>query len=309
MLCLRSLRLALAFAGIINAQVNLRTAYSFAVLAGTTITNTGYSLISGNIGVSPGTSITGFPPGTVTNGVIHAADAVALQAQNDLTNAYNAAARLPPNTNLTGQDLGGKTLVAGVYSFSTNAQLTGLVVLDGKGNSSSVWVFQIGSNLTTAAFASVLLVNSGSPCNVFWLVGTSASVAANNTFVGNILALASITTGAESTFNGGLYALHAAVTLAENYVPAGASCPTTTGPICVSAQYKCGYNLVPAQGYNSAQLATAANVTSTIPPLTTNQLLQVLYYCNDTYNHIVGNSFCIAGCITMPLFYDDQCAR
>lgn len=247
-MCLRLLRLALAFAGIINAQVNLGTAFSFAVLAGTTITNTGPSTISGNIGVSPGTSITGFPPGTVINGVIHAADAVALQAQSDLTTAYNAAAGLPPNTDLTGQDLGGKTLVAGVYSFSTSAQLTGPLVLDGKGNSSSVWVFQIGSTLTTAAASSVLLVNGGSPCNVFWLVGTSATVAASNTFVGNILALASITEGADSSFNGGLYALHAAVTLAENDVLAGALCPTIMGPACIFQQYKCGYNLVPAQG-------------------------------------------------------------
>lgn len=248
MLDLRFLVSALVFASIINAQVNLGTALSFAVLAGTTVTNTGSSIINGGVGVAPGTAITGFPPGIITNGVIHMADIVAFQSQADLTTAYTIAAGLPPNTDLTGQDLGGKTLVAGVYSFSSSAQLTGSLVLDGQGNSSSTWVFQIGSTLTTATTASVLLINGGSPCNVFWQVGSSATIGTGTTFIGNILALTSITAVTGSSFNGSLYARNGAVTLDTNVVLAGLACPTIGTPTCIYNQYKCGYNLVAAQG-------------------------------------------------------------
>ncbi|PON20294.1 hypothetical protein TGAM01_v210845 [Trichoderma gamsii] len=193
MLCLRLLGSAIAFTSVVKAQVNLGTALSFAVLGGSAVTNTGPSIISGNVGVYPGSAISGFPPGIVVNGVIHMTDAVAAQAQADVTTAYNVAAGLPPNTDLTGQDLGGMTLVAGVYSFSTSAQLTGALVLDGQGDSSSVWVFQIGSTLTTATASSVILIGGASPCNVFWQVGSSATIGTTTTFVGNVLALTSIT--------------------------------------------------------------------------------------------------------------------
>ncbi|PNP48834.1 hypothetical protein THARTR1_10279 [Trichoderma harzianum] len=193
MLYLRLLGSALAFAGVIEAQVNLGTALSYAVLGGSAVTNTGPSIISGNVGVSPGTSITGIPPGIVVNGVIHMADASAAQAQADVTTAYNAAAGLAPTADLTGQDLGGMTLVAGVYKFNISAQLTGPLVLDGQGNSGSVWVFQIGSTLTTATASSVILIGGASPCNVFWQVGSSATIGTTTTFVGNVLALTSIT--------------------------------------------------------------------------------------------------------------------
>ncbi|UKZ70989.1 uncharacterized protein TrAtP1_011957 [Trichoderma atroviride] len=176
MLYLRLLGSAIAFTGVVKAQVNLGTALSFAVLGGSAVTNTGPSIISGNVGVYPGSAISGFPPGVVVNGVIHMTDAVAAQAQADVTTAYNVAAGLPPDTDLTGQDLGGMTLVAGVYSFSTSAQLTGALVLDGQGDSSSVWVFQIGTTLTTATASSVILIGGASPCNVFWQVGSSATI-------------------------------------------------------------------------------------------------------------------------------------
>ncbi|KND92442.1 hypothetical protein TOPH_03160 [Tolypocladium ophioglossoides CBS 100239] len=307
MLDLRFLVLsALAFSGINNAQVDLGIASAFAVLAGTAVTNTGSSTTNGSVGVAPGTAITGFPPGTITNGAMHLADTDAFQAQAYVAAAYAAAAGLPPNTDLSGQDLGGMTLGAGVYSFSSSAQLTGSLVLDGHGDPSSVWVFQIGSTLTTASAASVLLINGGSPCNVFWQVGSSASVGAATAFVGSVLALASIDAVTGSSFNGGLYARNGAVTLDTNNVLGGLACPTTA--TCLYKQYTCGYNLVAARGYNNAELTAAANQTGPIPPLTTDELLQVLYYCNDTANHIVGNSFCIAGCIAMPFRYDDQCA-
>jgi hypothetical protein len=225
MLYLRLIGSAIAFTSVVKAQVNLGTALSFAVLGGSAVTNTGPSIISGNVGVYPGSAISGFPPGIVVNGVIHMTDAVAAQAQADVTTAYNVAAGLPPNTDLTGQDLGGMTLVAGVYSFSTSAQLTGALVLDGQGDSSSVWVFQIGSTLTTATASSVILIGGASPCNVFWQVGSSATIGTTTTFVGNVLALTSITLVTGASSNGGLYARNGAVTLDTNNVNAGLACP------------------------------------------------------------------------------------
>ncbi|KAJ4144819.1 hypothetical protein LMH87_003689 [Akanthomyces muscarius] len=129
---LRFFASTLTFAKIINAQVDLGTASSFAVLGGEAVTNTGFSKIYGDVGVSPGLAITGFPPGVITNGITHAADAVAAQAQSDITTAYNAAAKELSHVDLTGQDLGGMTLVAGVYTFSSSAQLTGPLTLDGQ---------------------------------------------------------------------------------------------------------------------------------------------------------------------------------
>ncbi|MGI8535462.1 MAG: ice-binding family protein, partial [Mycobacteriales bacterium] len=167
---------AAAVAGPVSqpAQVGLGTATPFAVLAGSTVTNTGPSVINGDLGVSPQTAVTGFPPGTV-NGTIHAADAVAGQAQAALTTAYNDAAGRAPDVNLTGQDLGGLTEPAGVYKFDSSAGLTGALTLNAQGNPDSVFIFQIGSTLTTASASSVLLTNGAQACHVFWQVGSSAT--------------------------------------------------------------------------------------------------------------------------------------
>ncbi|KAM0330475.1 hypothetical protein ACHAQA_003419 [Verticillium albo-atrum] len=220
----RLLGAVVAFASLINAQVDLGTALSFGVLGGSTVTNTGPTIVDGDVGVSPGTAIVGFPPGTITNGVIHAADAVAAQAQADITTAYNAAAAQAPTEDLTGQDLGGQTLVAGVYNFDISAQLTGALTLDGQGDPDSVWIFQIGTTLTTATASSVTLINGASFCNIFWQVGSSATLGASTSFVGNVLAQESITliTGASS--NGGLYARAGAVTLDTNRVISPRNC-------------------------------------------------------------------------------------
>jgi Ice-binding-like len=128
----------------------LGTAANFGVLAASTVTNTGATVVMGDLGVSPGTAVTGFPPGTVT-GTIHPGDAVALQAQTDAAIAYNNAAGQACDVNLTGQNLGGLTLTAAVYCFASSAQLTGQLTLDGQGNSNSVFIFQIGSTLSTAS--------------------------------------------------------------------------------------------------------------------------------------------------------------
>ena len=154
---------------------------------------------------------------------MHAADAVALQAQNDLTTAYNAAAGLAPTQNLTGQDLGGLTLTPGVYFFSSSAQLTGTLTLNDLGDPNAQFVFQIGSTLTTASNSSVVTINGGSMpgCNVFWQVGSSATLGTGTAFEGHILALTSITLNTGATIlDGSALARNGAVTLDTNsFVP------------------------------------------------------------------------------------------
>src|SRR4029453_7446051 len=131
---------------------------SFAVLGASTVTSAGASAITGDLGVSPGTAVTGFPPATMT-GTLHAGDAVALQAQSDLTKAYNACAGATSTATLTGQDLGGRTLTPGGYRFAPSAPLTGILTPDAKGNPNAVLVFQIGSTLLAAINSSVRLIN------------------------------------------------------------------------------------------------------------------------------------------------------
>jgi hypothetical protein len=216
---------------------NLGTAATFAVLGATTVTNTGPTIVTGDLGLSPGTSVTGFPPGTRT-GALQVANAAALQAQNDTTTAYNALAGAPCTSTLTG-DLGGRTLVAGVYCFSSSAQLTGTLTLDAQGDPNAVFIFQIGSTLTTASAARVLVVNGGRACNVFWQVGSSATLGTGTAFVGSILALTSITMTTGATIAGRLLARNGAVTLDSNSITvcsAAATCPAiTVGPATLPA--------------------------------------------------------------------------
>ena len=202
----------------------LGQAADFAVLGGSAVTNTGATAVTGDVGVSPGTSITGFPPGTLT-GTLHSNDAVAQGAQTDLTTAYNALAGQACNTSLTGQDLGGLTLTSAVYCFSSSAQLTGTLTLDAQGNPNAVFIFQIGSTLTTASAASVVVINGGSDCNVFWQVGSSETLGTGSQFVGNTLALTSITLTTSATSHGSLLARNGAVTMDTNQV--GVCAPTT----------------------------------------------------------------------------------
>lgn len=218
----------------------LGTAEDFAVLAGSTVTNTGASTVTGDLGVSPGSSVTGFPPGTIT-GTTHAGDATAAQAQIDLTVAYNNLVARPVTQDLTGQNLGGLTLGPGVYSFSSSAQLTGTLTLDGEGDANSTWVFQIGSTLTTASASVVDIINSGDAANVFWQVGSSATLGTTTDFKGNILAQASITLTTGATMEGRALARTGAVTLDTNDVTATSapSAPsfTVTGPNNVANAY------------------------------------------------------------------------
>jgi len=188
----------------------------FAVLAGQTVTNTGPSAVTGDLGVSPGTAITGFPPGQV-NGAIHAADAAALQGQQDLAAAYDNAAGQTPNTAVSG-DLGGLTLAPGIYNAASSLALTGTLTLDAGHNPDARWVFQIGSTLTTASASSVLLINGATARNVTWQVGSSATLGADTAFVGSILALTSITLTTGATINGRALARNGSVTMDTNTV-------------------------------------------------------------------------------------------
>lgn len=193
----------------------LGTAESFAVLADSTATNTGSSVINGNLGVWPGTEVTGFPPGVIT-GTIHAGDAAAQQAQSDTTIAYLDLEGRPCDVDLTGTDLGGLTLVPGVYCFSESAQLTGQLILDAQNNTNAFFIFQIGSTLTTASSSSILMVNSGNACNVFWQVGSSATLGIATDFAGNILALTSVTLNTSADVSGRILAQTGAVTMDTN---------------------------------------------------------------------------------------------
>lgn len=214
----------------------LGTAQGFLVLGGAAVTNTGTTTVTGgSLGVSPGTAISGFPPGIVVPpGAIHAADAVAAQAQSDVTTAYNVLAGQARTATLTGQDLGGKTLIPGVYFFATAAQLTGPLTLDAKGDASAVFVFQIGSTLTTASNASVLLINGASPCNVYWQVGSSATLGTGTRFVGNILALTSITLNTGTSVSGRALARNGATTLDTNTFSSG-GCAASASPTAIPA--------------------------------------------------------------------------
>jgi hypothetical protein len=206
-----------AYADALN--VNLGTADSFAVLAGSTVTNTGPTTVHGNLGVWQGTAIIGFPPGIVTGGTTHDSDAVAQQAQIDLTTAYTSAAGDPCSHSLTGQDLGGLTLTAGVYCFSSSAQLTGTLTLNAQGDPNAVFLFQIGSTLTTASNSSVVFTNGGQGDSVFWQVGSSATLGSTTAFQGNILALTSITLVTDATIRcGRALARNGAVTMDTNIV-------------------------------------------------------------------------------------------
>jgi hypothetical protein len=210
--------------------VNLGTANAFVVLGGSTVTNTGSSVLNGDLGVSPGTALPGFGPATI-NGATHANDAVAAQAQLDLTTAYNVAAGQTPATDKSGQNLGGQHLAAGAYAFSSDAQLTFTLTLDAGGNPNAQFVIMIASALTTASNSSVVLTGLASPCNVYWQVGSSATLGTTTAFQGNLMALTSIAAQNGATVNGRLLARNGAVTLDNNVLSRGLCSPTTSGPV------------------------------------------------------------------------------
>jgi cytoskeletal protein CcmA (bactofilin family) len=247
----------------------LGSAKDFAVLGASTVTDAGASSVIGGLGVSPGTAITGFPAGTV----MHAGDAVALQAQTDVTKAYNTLAGAASTAIMTGQDLGGRTLTAGVYRFAVSAPLNGVLTLDAQGNANATFVFQIGSTLLAAQGSSVRLINGAHFQNVYWQVGSSATIGANAALAGNIVALASITLSAGTRISGRAFARTGAVTMDHSSVstlptsadanPAATTCLDvatlvaggTSGSICSSAAFTSGANST-VNGWVTSQAAT-----------------------------------------------------
>jgi hypothetical protein len=226
---LRILCFALTLLLAVAAQAQLGSASMFGVLGASTVTNTGNTVIDGDLGVYPGTSITGFPPGIV-NGTIYDGDAVAMQAQTDALAAYNFFLGLSSNENLTGQNLGGLELTPGVYSFNSSAQLTGALTINWEGLSNQSVVFQIGSTLTTASASMVMGINSGQNDNIYWVVGSSATLGTTTAFMGTLIASASDTLNTGATDDcGRIIALNGAVTLDDNVITNCVATTSTTG--------------------------------------------------------------------------------
>jgi hypothetical protein len=207
----------------------LGNASSFAVLAATTVTSTGPTVVNGDLGLSPGTSVTGFPPGTVS-GTVHPGDAAAAAGQTDLTTAYNnAAGQSPTVTGLS--SIANQTFTPGVYNASSSLLVNGPVTLDGQGNQNAVFIFQIGSALTAASGVVINLINGAQACNVFWQVGSSATLGTGSTFAGSILALASITVTTGDTVAGSMLARTGAVTLDSDTITAPTCTQTVASPL------------------------------------------------------------------------------
>jgi hypothetical protein len=210
-------------------KINLGTADKFAVLAGAGITNTSsHTFIIGDVGSFPTCTVTGLKPSQVKGHLYLKCSTVTAEAQKGLTVGYDQAADAVCGTNLTGKDLGGMKLKPGVYCFSTTANLTGTLTLDGKGRLNPQWIFQIGTALTTTTNSKVVIVRGhvgkeARGCNVYWQVGSSATIASRNTFVGKILALDSITLGS-GVLRGKALASTAAVTITGQETVDGPPC-------------------------------------------------------------------------------------
>ena len=208
-----------------DAPVGLGTARSFSVLAGSTVTNTGLTTMFGDLGLSPGSSVTGAP---IVVGSQHINDAVAGDAQNSLTTAYNDAAGRP-SANSAGTDLSGQSFTPGVYDASSQLLFSaGDVTLNAQGDPNAVFIFKVGSSITTGSATRVLFVNGAQPCNVFWQVGASVTLGTNSTFAGTVMALTTITAQTGAKLDGRLLARNGAVNLDTNTITTSA-CQTGTG--------------------------------------------------------------------------------
>jgi hypothetical protein len=224
--------LAMPLASAAVATVDLGTADGFAVLAGAGITNTGSTTVTGDVGSHPTNSQTGFGPGAdqvILTGTNHHNDAVTEGAKADLVTAYNDAAGRPGGTPVVGGELGGLVLAPGVYKDDgapASLAITGTLTLDGQNNPDSVWIFQSASTLITASNSNVALINGAQACNIFWQVGSSATLGTSSHLEGTIMALTSITLDNAATLNGRALARNGAVTMDSNTIQ-NVPCATT----------------------------------------------------------------------------------
>lgn len=271
-----------------DPSVGLGTVGSFSVLGGSTVTNTGATILGQDLGVSPGTAITGFPPGIVL-GATHATDAAAAQAQLDLTTAYNDAASRATSSSVSG-DLVGQTLPGGVYTSAGPLALSGTLTLDGQNDPNSVFVFQAGSTLTTASASNIKLINGAQPCNIFWQVGSSATLGTNSTFAGTIMALTSVSVQTGTTVEGRALARNGQVSLDTNVftipscnIPAPSPSATPSTPVVVPS--------TPTATPSSPVVtpSTPAIVPST-PSTSTPTATTTMATGIDTYNGTTGDS-------------------
>ena len=250
--------------------VALATSARYSVLAGDTVTNTGDSVLGGSLGVSPGTAVTGFPPGLVVPpGTTDVANAAAAQAKSDLTAAYVDAAGRPVDATTTA-DLANLVLQGGVYSGPSKSplSLTGPLVLDGAGNAESVFVFQTDSTLITASGSSVSLVNGAQACNVFWQVGSSATLGTGSVFTGNILALTSISVANGVLVHGRALARNGAVTLDDDTFTDASCAPLSQGTTTTSTTPSSTTTATTAATGTTATPTGAATTAVTSPATT-----------------------------------------
>lgn len=253
--------------------VPLATSANYAVLGASTVTNTGPSVLNGSLGLWPGTSIIGFPPGLVVPpGTTDTTNGAALQAQSDLTAAYVNAAGRPIDATTTA-DLGNLTLGPGVYAGPSKGALglTGPLVLDGEGSFDAVFIFQTDSTLITSSSSSVSLINGAQACNVFWQVGSSATLGTGSVFVGNILALSSITVTTDVTVEGRALARNAAVTLdTDTFIRPGCrqgpGTTTTTAPGATTTTQAGGTTTTTTEAGGGTTTTTLPGATSSTQP-------------------------------------------
>jgi uncharacterized repeat protein (TIGR01451 family) len=292
--------LAIAFilglAGLVVAatSVNLGTADDFVILAGSTITNTGSSVITGDLGLSPGTSVTGFPPGTL-NGNQYVADVTAAQAKTDLTVAYNDAVGQTPVSTVP-SELGGTTKAAGIYNSADGEfSITGTLTLDGGGDPNAIFIFKTTSTLTAADSSNVVLENGAQAYNVFWQVGSSATLGTGAAFKGNILASVSITLNTGAEVEGRLLADSGAVTLDTNIV---------TKPTLVHTQLTVTKTVINTDGGTKVisdfpLFIDGSSVTSGVASTTTIGLHTVSETSSSGYTATIGGDCATDGTVTL----------
>jgi LPXTG-motif cell wall-anchored protein len=245
-----------------QAPVGLGVAAGYSVLGGQAVTNTGPSTLVANLGVSPGTAITGFPPGQV-GGAVHAGDAAAAQAQSDLVVAYNDAAGRAPTASVAG-DLVGQTLTAGVYRSAGPLAVSGTLTLNGQGSPNSVFVFQVASTLITASASHIVVINGAQACHIYWQVGSSATLGTHSTFQGSVLALTSITVTTGTSVAGRALARNGQVTLDDNNFTS-ASCASTPTTSASASSAPASRTPTPTSGPTSTPTPTRSSTATAGP--------------------------------------------